>query len=509
MGFSPYCPGGQYDHSVKSPAERIAGAGVITSCMPADLFADADNAAERGENSPLGEPLAALRRGDAITVSDLNHRVRNALEAKFELLWVAGELSNVMRAASGHWYFSLKDAVAQVRCVMFRQRAAAVGFNPENGMQVEVRALPSLYEPRGEFQLGVEAMRRAGLGALFEAFERLKARLVSEGLFSEDRKRALAAFPKVIGIVTSLKAAALRDVLTTLKRRAPMIEVVIYPASVQGALAAGEIAAAIDTARSRAKQDSIDALIICRGGGSVEDLWPFNEEIVARAVVRFQDDAGIAVVSGVGHETDFTICDFVADRRAPTPTAAAEMLSPDTTELLAQAAATRQTLARAMRRALDGAGQRLDGAARNLVSPAERVGRERDRLAQFSARACKAIANRLESSRSRVALLRQQSSAFVPDMMAMRANLATRAQFLRIAIARNLQRKRTQHDTAEQALQLLDPARVLERGYSIVTIHGAVLRDAIQANVGERIHLRLARGKLDAAVVESLAELKK
>ena len=291
---------------------------------------------------------------------------------------------------------------------MFRHRAAAIGFNPENGMQVEVRALPSLYEPRGEFQLGVESMRRAGLGALFEAFERLKARLLAEGLFNEDRKRTLPAFPKIIGIVTSLKAAALRDVLTTLKRRAPMIEVVIYPTSVQGATAAGEIAAAINSARSRAKRDSIDALIISRGGGSIEDLWPFNEEIVARAIVRFQDDTGIAVVSGVGHETDFTICDFVADQRAPTPTAAAELLSSDTTELRAQMAATRQTLSRAMRRSLDGAGQRLDRAARNLVSPAERLRREKERLVQLSARTRSAVVNRLESSRARASLLRQR-----------------------------------------------------------------------------------------------------
>ncbi len=477
--------------------------------MPADLFPDADNAFAGESESRPDEHSPASRRGDVIGVSELNRRVRNTLEAKFELLWVAGELSNVMRAASGHWYFSLKDAAAQVRCVMFRHRAAAIGFNPENGMQVEVRALPSLYEPRGEFQLGVESMRRAGLGALFEAFERLKARLLAEGLFNEDRKRTLPAFPKIIGIVTSLKAAALRDVLTTLKRRAPMIEVVIYPTSVQGATAAGEIAAAINSARSRAKRDSIDALIISRGGGSIEDLWPFNEEIVARAIVRFQDDTGIAVVSGVGHETDFTICDFVADQRAPTPTAAAELLSSDTTELRAQMAATRQTLSRAMRRSLDGAGQRLDRAARNLVSPAERLRREKERLVQLSARTRSAVVNRLESSRARASLLRQRFFARAPDVLAMRANLATQAQFLSMTITRRLQLKRTQYAAAQQAMQLLDPARVLERGYSIVTHQGGVLRDASHIEIGVRLSLRLARGSLEAMVVESHAELKK
>jgi len=310
-----------------------------------------------GPELPLFSPGEAspARRSDVIAVSELNRRARNLLEANLELLWVSGELSNVMRAASGHWYFSLKDSQAQVRCVMFRNRAAAIGFTPENGMQVEVRALPSLYEPRGEFQLGVENMRRAGLGALYEAFEKLKARLSAEGLFSEDRKRALHPFPKVVGLVTSLKAAALRDVLTTLRRRAPMIEVIVYPASVQGAMAPQEIAMAIDSARARIGHDRIETLIICRGGGSIEDLWSFNEEVVARAIVRFQDETGMAVVSGVGHETDFTICDFVADRRAPTPTAAAELVSPDVAELRIQVSLTRITLARVLRRVLDSA----------------------------------------------------------------------------------------------------------------------------------------------------------
>ena len=215
---------------------------------------------------------------------------------------------------------SLKDRDAQVRCVMFRSRAGALGFTPEAGMQVEVRALPSLYEARGDFQLGVENMRRAGLGALFEAFERLKAKLQSEGLFDPGRKRPLPAFPRAIGIVTSLQAAALRDVLATLRRRAPMIPVIVYPTAVQGTTAAAEIAGALDAARMRGE---VDVVILCRGGGSIEDLWSFNEMAVARAIARFQDSSAIPVVAGVGHETDFSIADFVADQRAGTPTAAA------------------------------------------------------------------------------------------------------------------------------------------------------------------------------------------
>jgi exodeoxyribonuclease VII large subunit len=278
---------------------------------------------------------------------------------------------------------------------------------------------------------------------------------------------------------------------------------------VQGAPAAGEITAAINAARTRVKTDSIDALIVCRGGGSIEDLWPFNEEFVARAIVRFQADTGIALVSGVGHETDFTICDFVADRRAPTPTAAAELLSPDAAELRTQTAVTRQTLSRAMRHALEGAGQRLDRAARSLVSPAERLRREHERLLQYSLRARNIVANRLESGRSRAALLRQRFSARTLDTVAIRADLATRAQFLSLAVARNLHMAHTQFDAAQQALQLLDPARVLERGYSIVTIDGAVLRDASRVGVGERLNVRLTRGTLDANVIETHAEPEK
>ena len=468
--------------------------------MPADSFSDSDLPAKSPQNAPVTK---SARHGDVIAVSELNRRVRNLLEAKLELLWVGGELSNVMRAASGHWYFSLKDATAQVRCVMFKNRAAAIGFNPENGMQVEVRALPSLYEPRGEFQLGVENMRRAGLGALFEAFERLKVRLQAEGLFNEERKSALPTFPQVIGIVTSLKAAALRDVLTTLKRRAPMIEVIVYPALVQGSTAAEEIAGAIDCARNRLGTDLIDALIICRGGGSIEDLSPFNEEIVARAIIRLQNDTGVAVVSGVGHETDFTICDFVADQRAPTPTAAAELLSPDVEELRAQVAQIRQSLARALRRTLDGAGQRLDRAGRNLVSPAERLRRERERLTQIMTRARNGVGNRLDSCRFRFTLLNQKIAACKPVTTSLRAELRRRQHRLVMANAQIVAGKHAQLLAARHALLFLDPARVLERGYSIVEHRGMVLRDASEVAVGDSLKVRLAVGNLEASVTST------
>ena len=381
-----------------------------------------------------------------ITVSELNRRTRNLLEANLELLWVAGELSNTLRAASGHWYFSLKDQNAQVRCVMFRNKAALLGFAPENGMQVEVRALPSLYEARGEFQLGVETLRRAGLGALFEAFERLKAKLSGEGLFDEQRKKALPAFPRILGIITSPQAAALRDVLSTLKRRAPMIEVILYPTSVQGAQAAGEITAAINTAAAR---NECDALILCRGGGSIEDLWPFNEESVARAIAA----CPIAIVSGVGHETDFTIADFVADRRAPTPTAAAEMLSPNCVDLIAELVARRTALQRCIARLGERAMQRIDHARRGLISPIERLARERERLAAAGGMLKRNLQTALQARHWRLTHAMQSLRAKRPDVAALIAQHGR--------IAGQLQQARLRHfDTfAHQMAQARDADR--------------------------------------------------
>ena len=337
---------------------------------------------------PTQIPLLA----PVVSVSELNRRVRALLENQFEMLWVAGELSNVKLAASGHWYFCLKDPSAQIECAMFRTRAQFLDFRPENGLQVEVRARVTLYEPRGNFQLVVEEIRKAGLGALFEAFEKLKARLQAEGLFEPARKRPLPPFPRAIGIVTSPQAAALRDVLTTLRRRAPMTPVIVYPAQVQGEYAAAQLMRAIREANARAE---CDVLILCRGGGSLEDLWCFNEEALARVIVA----SALPVVSGVGHETDFSIADFVADLRAPTPTAAAVAASPDREALHSEVAAHRRRLVRDirriaathrqdrdvlarrlvrdMRRILETRGQRLDALARRLLTPAERLARDR------------------------------------------------------------------------------------------------------------------------------------
>ncbi len=435
-----------------------------------------------------------------ITVSELNRRARNLLEANLEMLWVSGELSNTMRAASGHWYFSLKDQNAQVRCVMFRNKAALLGFAPENGMQVEVRALPSLYEARGEFQLGVETLRRAGLGALFEAFERLKAKLSGEGLFDEQRKKTLPAFPRCIGIITSLQAAALRDVLSTLKRRSPMIEVILYPSSVQGAAAAGEIVAAIKSAAAR---NECDALILCRGGGSIEDLWPFNEESVARAIAA----CPIAIVSGVGHETDFTIADFVADRRAPTPTAAAEMLSPKRDDLLAELSARRSALQRCITRLGERAMQRIDHARRGLISPAERLARERERLATASAMLKRNWQAALQARHWRLTHAEQSLRAQRPDVAALIAQQQRIAAQLQQARLRRFDALTHQVAQVRDTLELLHPQRILERGYSIVeSAPGQIVRRASQAPPGSALTIQFAQGRIAVSVEEVLKD---
>jgi len=374
-----------------------------------------------------------------VSVTELNKRVRVMLENQFETLWVGGELSNVKLASSGHWYFCLKDAGASIDCAMFRTRAQFLDFRPENGQQVEVRARVTLYEPRGSYQLVVEEVRKSGLGALYEAFEKLKARLAAEGLFEPARKRALPPFPRAIGIVTSPQAAGLRDVLTTLLRRAPMTPVILYPARVQGEGAAAQVARAIQVANLRAE---CDVLIVARGGGSLEDLWAFNEEVVARAIFA----SAIPIVSGVGHETDFTIADFVADVRAPTPTAAGALASPDSQALAEQLAAMQRRLMRGMQRVVQVRQQRLDHLARRLLTPSERLARDREALLHKARRLRRAL----------------------PDFDRERRDLDRLAGRLSAAAARAAEDRRRRLAAARTALGHLDPTQVLARGYSIV-----------------------------------------
>jgi exodeoxyribonuclease VII large subunit len=393
-----------------------------------------------------------------VKVSELNRRARVLLENQFETLWVGGELSGVKKAAAGQWYFCLKDAEAEVQCVIWRNRAQFLDFRPEDGQQVEVRARVTLYEPRGTFQLNIEEMRRAGRGALFEAFEKLKAKLDAEGWFAPERKRALPRFPRRIGIVTSPGAAALRDVLTTLARRAPRVPVVIYPAQVQGEAAAAQIARAIHAANAHGH---VDVLIVCRGGGSLEDLWAFNEEIVARAIF----ESRLPIVSGVGHETDFSICDFVADVRAPTPTAAAVMASPDRLALAELVATLRRRLSRDITRLVERGTQRLDHATRRLLTPAERLARNRERVAQLARRLRIAGARDQQARGQRIEAIAPRLRRALP----LREH-ARRVEVLVPRLRRALPLREHEHRVTRlrAALSHLDPTQVLSRGYSIV-----------------------------------------
>ena len=432
-----------------------------------------------------------------ISVSELNRLVRAAIEHNLPLAWVTGEISNLRRYDSGHWYFTLKDAFAQVDCVMFRHKAQYIDWKPDNGMRVEVRALATVYEARGKYQLNVEAMRRAGLGALYEAYERLKAKLEAEGLFAEQRKRAIPEFPRAVGVVTSPQAAALHDVLTTLKRRMPSLPVVIYPTPVQGDGAAVKIMQAIATASARAEQDQCDVLIVCRGGGSIEDLWSYNEEVVARAIHA----CALPVVTGLGHETDFTIADFVADARAPTPTAAAELVSPDRLELRAQVMQFSAQLMRATRRALEDPMQKLDFLQRRLIHPGERIHERQRHLAHLASRLTGAF-TRLAQGRTWAARASMQRlHAARPDLRGLEHQLTDTPRRLHDALRRYMERAHTRLTRAEAHVISLDPQRMLERGYSIAeTVDGMIVRDAATLGVGEAMRVTFARGSVQTEV---------
>ena len=343
-----------------------------------------------------------------MTVSELNRLAREVLEQSFPLFWVSGEVSNFTRAASGHWYFSLKDNTAQVKCVMFKGRNSYVDFIPREGDKIEARATVTLYEARGDFQLTVEFVQKAGLGALFEAFEKLKAKLAHEGLFDAAFKKAIPTHPHTIGVVTSPDAAALRDVLTTLKRRNSNIKVIIYPTPVQGKGAAALIAKAIHSASQRAE---VDTLLICRGGGSMEDLWQFNEEIVARAI----DDCSIPTISGVGHETDFTICDFVADMRAATPTAAAELACADIRVLQNQLVNLQNRLNKQMQFLLNQTSQKLDFLARRLISPKQQIENRATQMRQLQRRLTLAMQQSLQMHQQKLLRLSSSIEQLNPD----------------------------------------------------------------------------------------------
>ncbi len=436
-------------------------------------------------------------RNEVLPVSELIRRARRTLERDFPLQWVRGEVASLTRAASGHLYFSLRDEASQVRCVMYRSRAQLLPFQLAEGQRIEVRALVTLYEARGEFQLQIEAIRQAGRGNLFEAFLQLKERLAAEGLFDPAKKRALPNLPRGIGIITSPQAAALHDVLVALARRAPHVPRIVYPSPVQGAGAGASLAAMVTTAGARAATDGIDVLIVCRGGGSLEDLWAFNDEALARAIAA----SPLPVVSGVGHETDFTLADFAADLRAATPTAAAELVSTGHLAARTRLGALCQELERRVRRKLDAAWERCDRSRSRLAHPRERIGRQRERIKALGHRLGTAISLQLERARARQRLARLALAQRKPDPAGQAAKLERLALQFRAALARRLVRERQKHAMLASHLTHLNPQAVLERGYAIVRNEaGQILRDAQTAREGERLRIQPARGEITARV---------
>ena len=435
-----------------------------------------------------------------VSISELNRLARLSLEREFPLLWVAGEVSNLTRAASGHVYFSLKDESAQARCVMFRSRAQSIPWRLENGQQVEARALVSLFEPRGDFQLNIEAMRRAGLGRLFEAFARLKVRLKAEGLFAAERKRPLPRFPDRIGIISSPRAAALRDVLVALQRRAPHISAILYPTLVQGDRAAEEVAKAIDTA---GKRNECDLLLIVRGGGSIEDLWAFNEEVVARAIVA----SPMAIISGVGHETDTTITDYVCDLRAATPTAAAELATQGWYEAAGEIASLGATLNRAMQYRVARQQQDLDQLSLRLIHPAIRLRQGRDRLTLLGSQLNASLAHTLRSHRDRLNRATLGLGRAVPRMEKRNGQVGLLAQRLGAAIRRQQQKRLGTLDRIAAALAHLSPQATLARGFSIIRDTGGhLVTNATKLHAGQTVSLYFAHGEAQASILANTSD---
>ena len=436
---------------------------------------------------------------EIFTISRLNREAKFLLERTLGAVWLEGEISNLSRPGSGHWYFSLKDEAAQVRCAMFRQRNLLVRFPVRDGMHLLARGRVSLYEARGEFQVVIDHLEEAGEGALRRRFEELKQKLQAEGLFDERHKRPLPALPRRIGVVTSPTGAAIRDILHILKRRFPAIPVLIYPVPVQGESAPREIAAAIRLAGARA---DCDVLIVARGGGSLEDLWAFNDEGVARAIF----DCPIPVVSGVGHEVDVTIADFVADERAPTPSGAAERVVPDRAEWLRRIETTGTRIVHSMRRRLVEARALLTAHEKGLARnhPGARLREHAQRLDELEGRLALALQTRLDRARERLtstrALLARASPAI--RVAALRIRLESSRRALAAAGRGCLNGPRNRLDLALRTLHAVSPLATLDRGYAIVSAtDGHVLQDATEARPGDTIEARLARGRLSARVL--------
>ncbi|MEN9704180.1 MAG: hypothetical protein RLZZ393_59 [Pseudomonadota bacterium] len=435
---------------------------------------------------------------DVYSVGRLNREVRLLLESGLPAIWVEGEISNFSAPASGHWYFTLKDRDAQIRCAMFRQRNLGVGFRPKDGQLLQVRGRVGLYEPRGDYQLVVEQLEDAGEGALKREFERLKARLAAEGLFDDLSKRPLPRMPRRIAVITSATGAALRDVLHILARRFPPAAILIHPVPVQGAAAAPAIMAALDYASDRAE---CDVVILARGGGSLEDLWCFNDEGVARAIRR----SALPVVTGIGHETDFTIADFAADLRAPTPSGAAQLVVPDRLALGQQLGGLLGRLRLAVHRQVSHRAQHQAALAHRLqqTHPGTRLAQQAQRLDELEQRLATTTNRDLSLRTIHLGALATRLDGAQPGHRIARFGdkTASMEQRLRSALAASLSRSRQRLALAARALSAVSPLAVLDRGYAIATTpSGEAIRDASRLAAGDELQLRMARGSVAVIV---------
>jgi exodeoxyribonuclease VII large subunit len=442
--------------------------------------------------------IMSLANRQVLSVSDLNRQARNLLEGEFPHIFVDGELSNLSRPSSGHWYFTLKDDKAQIRCAMFRNRNRFINFKPVDGTQVIVHGKVSLYEGRGDFQLIAEQMEEAGDGALRRAYEQLKQKLHLEGLFDDTHKSALPSLPQHVGVITSPSGAAIRDVLTVMRRRFPAIAVTVLPVQVQGDQAPDQIVAALETANLYTEKP-FDLLLVTRGGGSLEDLWAFNIEKVARAIHA----SDIPVVSAVGHEVDFTIADFVADLRAPTPSAAAELISPDQVEWQQMLAGYQEQFEGFMANQFSTMRASLSSLSKRLRHPGQRLEDQAQRLDDLEVRLSHAAQNRIKQTQANVTLLASQ--LVNPAHMIARENLVLQnlLQRLKSRLSQITEAKSRRLALTVQGLNTLSPLATLERGYAIISTvspQPAILKDSASVVPGDRISARLHEGELTARV---------
>lgn len=435
---------------------------------------------------------------DIYSVSRLNREVRTLLETGFPLLWIEAELSNFARPASGHWYFSLKDEAAQVKCAMFKNRNQLVKVLPSNGKQILVRARIGLYEPRGDYQLIIEHMEEAGDGALRRQFELLKNKLANEGLFDSAHKKEIPETVVRVGIITSPSGAAIHDILTTLNRRFPMQKTIIYPTPVQGKGASQNIAKAIHKANIRKETD---VLIIARGGGSLEDLWEFNEEVVARAIY----DSVIPIVTGIGHEVDFTIADFVADQRAATPTAAAELISPDRYQQLQKLSDIESRLVNLLENKLQQKQQQLDWMSKRIRHPKERIQLLQNKLNHLYQRNYRSIENNLLKSRSKIEILNAKMQQYEPSQRIQQLNLCfenIHKRFKR-ATAQTIFTKKQKLQYLVNTLDALSPLHTLKRGYAIIKDDNEnIVSKSKNIKLGQKIKTELNQGYFFSTITD-------